>query len=780
MPIFMIRGEAGGKLLFSAARPFNITSSLADAINSATESHHASLQSQGGEVKLAKVLVFKDRQETPPGTDVEVSGLAEINAGEIATDVGRWIVLQYQLPEPEPGPPREQADAFSVLSKATSKRVLPIKQVNCKLDDGVTDRYDWAIYNAVIDQLQKNELGFPAELIHDQQPGKQLLLNLQGLLTFVLPFDERGVFRERACHIPERFTSAKLNVAASTKHNGSKSTVERLSTERLMQRVNLLYMTLERLESQGSWHRAPGWASFLSDVRTLCTRLAHYADGKLEQAQRSAANHARTQSTRDPTAAKNLDYFLVEGTRNPSLHPSLWPLAARLGQAEMYEPVLIDDSIMGVTIAKPSEPPSAEVTRKEQRRDFMNGLQSHGGPFQMMVHVFHQGGPKPSVRYCWRVPSDEDVRAAAEAARDAALRNDADPFAAAAAGRAAGAATMTDPVKEAAAVAKAAGGAPVTSTRTMRAEFFARFAPTGLHQAVLHEMHRFLTGDTSAAKDAKQLAIDKRVVAWLNSGGDPEHYYDWRDLNGNDGLKFSAFWDEAATYLELEIGTGAEPRREASDGSLGYASTLVSVPSFIREVTILLRARAGHEKDPIPSPSCVALQFHPRCPTHLSAGRFSSRFKVKRQVQSRILRKCNPDSHACNALAKYQKTKTVEVRDLARELDAKRAAGLCLPCMHAHSTLTACMHVAHSHCQRRVVDAATRNAIALNVVWCSTRRPSDPRCMHAHHCLAWAPSRGCVGMARPVIGGQSTCCVTRTTTHTRSPCPEFHAALWSR
>ena len=101
-----------------------------------------------------------------------------------------------------------------------------------------------------------------------------------------------------------------------------------------------------------------------------------------------------------------------------------------------------------------------------------------------------------------------------------------------------------------------------------------------------------------------------------------------------------------------------------------------------------LHAKVGHEKDPIPSPSCVALQFHPRCPTHLSAGRFSSRFKVKRQVQSRILRKCNPDSHACNALAKYQKTKTVEVRDLARELDAKRAAGLCPPCMHARSTLT--------------------------------------------------------------------------------------------
>ena len=162
----------------------------------------------------------------------------------------------------------------------------------------------------------------------------------------------------------------------------------------------------------------------------------------------------------------------------------------------------------------------------------------------------------------------------------------------------------------------------------------------------------------------------------MNSGCDADEYWDLRELNERDGDKFKPFWNECSKHLELEVGTGAEERRAASDGSVSYASSIISVPIFIRDVAEKLHSQPGFKNAPIPSRSTVELQFYPRDPHKLSAGRFTSRLKVRREMQSRILRKSNIDSHATNALGKYFKTKTVSVRDLARELDVLRSESL--------------------------------------------------------------------------------------------------------
>jgi hypothetical protein len=170
--------------------------------------------------------------------------------------------------------------------------------------------------------------------------------------------------------------------------------------------------------------------------------------------------------------------------------------------------------------------------------------------------------------------------------------------------------------------------------------------------------------------------VQERVKQWLDSGCDVAEFWDLRELSygGRDGEEFAAFWDECSRYLALEVGTGAEERRAASDGSVSFASSVISVPILIREVTNRLHAKPGFEQAAIPSRSTVELQFYPRDPFKLSAGRFTSRLNVRREMQSRILRKRNVDSHVTNALGKYCKTKTVGLRDLAQELDlAERA-----------------------------------------------------------------------------------------------------------
>ena len=472
-----------------------------------------------------------------------------------------------------------------------------------------------------------------------------------------------------------------------------------MQTAKLIELNNAVYSKIERIKkSTTRWQ--PGWSTMLASVDDLCSRLAKYAEYKLQDAKRSATDRERTEPARDPASADDLDYFETTGARHELVaNPSLRLLAERLSRAEPYEPVLIDDAVMGVP---ETSHPSTDIAHSKLRRDFMNALKTRGGPCAMRVHVFHSGGPHPDVRQAWRLPLEQsersEIKEAAAVAKAVQVRRvqhrTVSPTSS----------TLPAPLAHPPCLHRQAG--PKYSSRALRREFQLRFAPTGTEPALLREMHSFLTGDASAAHDgseevrpfhspsstllapplspccfqtpptlAPRQAVTERVRAWLDSGGDPAEYWDLRELKESDGEKFVAFWEECAKYLELEVGTGAEERRTASDGSVSFASSVISVPILIREVAKRLHAQPGHEQDPIPSRSCVELQFHPRCPAKLSAGRFTGRLKVRREVQSRILRKSNPDAHACNALAKYCKTKTVMLRDLARELDHQRSEG---------------------------------------------------------------------------------------------------------
>ena len=164
----------------------------------------------------------------------------------------------------------------------------------------------------------------------------------------------------------------------------------------------------------------------------------------------------------------------------------------------------------------------------------------------------------------------------------------------------------------------------------------------------------------------------------MRSDCDPSLFFDLRALNGKDNDKFISFWDKMGEYLQLEVGESAHERRHAVD-AISYASKIVSVPVLIREVAKLLHATEGHEEDPIPGKDCVRHQFTPNHKDHLTAGKFSGRFKIIRKVQTRCLRKEHEDAHWVAALAKYNKAPLCAARDAAVEAGLPRgvlAAGL--------------------------------------------------------------------------------------------------------
>ena len=203
-------------------------------------------------------------------------------------------------------------------------------------------------------------------------------------------------------------------------------------------------------------------------------------------------------------------------------------------------------------------------------------------------------------------------------------------------------------------------------------DYFDRYATIGMSKPILRDMFRYLHPDQLGHQNAKQEAIDVRCANFLlASDADPTLYFDLRWMNGPDGDKFESFWDVMGEFLQLEVGESADERRHGSD-AISFASKFVSVPSLIREVTKQLHAKEGHESDPIPKLDCVLTKFTPNNPYVLTAGRFSSRFKIKRRVQTRCLRMEHEDAHWVACLSKYNKVRLVRVRNALLELGLVR------------------------------------------------------------------------------------------------------------
>ena len=100
--------------------------------------------------------------------------------------IGKFIELRSKGRQEQAAPPAQRS-AFEVLGKGIKEVHLPDK-----ID---STRYDWRIFNALIDLLKADKLGFSSDLVKEGGAGKGLLLALKGLLNYVLPFDDKGVFK---------------------------------------------------------------------------------------------------------------------------------------------------------------------------------------------------------------------------------------------------------------------------------------------------------------------------------------------------------------------------------------------------------------------------------------------------------------------------------------------------------------------------------------------------------------------------------------------------------
>jgi hypothetical protein len=76
----------------------------------------------------------------------------------------------------------------------SARRAAPARAVK-RLRFGDSIGGSKSAFNALIDRLKADKLGFSSDLIKEGGAGKALLLALKALLNYVLPFDDRGVFK---------------------------------------------------------------------------------------------------------------------------------------------------------------------------------------------------------------------------------------------------------------------------------------------------------------------------------------------------------------------------------------------------------------------------------------------------------------------------------------------------------------------------------------------------------------------------------------------------------
>ena len=178
--------------------------------------------------------------------------------------------------------------------------------------------------------------------------------------------------------------------------------------------------------------------------------------------------------------------------------------------------------------------------------------------------------------------------------------------------------------------------------------------------AYVRFIYRYLTNDESAAHDAQEASINKRVEMLLQFG-DPDIVVDFRDQNPGRPPKYQKFWDETNTYIHnvAELASVQERRHE----SISYMASALSVRALRDNV-----AKRLPEGSPVPSLATIRLQFWPRNPTAKAAESFTGKIAVKYMVQQRQLRATHEDEHYAAALFRYLRQMAVDYREDANLL----------------------------------------------------------------------------------------------------------------
>ena len=170
---------------------------------------------------------------------------------------------------------------------------------------------------------------------------------------------------------------------------------------------------------------------------------------------------------------------------------------------------------------------------------------------------------------------------------------------------------------------------------------------------------RSLLGDSSASNSENQKSILQRFHEYVSLGTDIIC-----DLRMNNGAKqkFDEFWDIVKEFIENK--TAVDDRRwgqEAEGEIVVTMAVATSLSDIYRQCTEIAESKTSPVE--VPSKQWFTLQFWPSSKSLSALTHYTGRFKVKRMVQARLMRKANADSHYANAIYSFMKDRAVKYLD---------------------------------------------------------------------------------------------------------------------
>jgi len=263
----------------------------------------------------ASVVVFSTSDEKN-GTEFKE---LDVTVGEVIGDnLGKFflVVVRSEAPQEAAGARRSastvlMAGAAAVRARVAPQRArrrarrrkshpsLPLQAANKlpeKHESDSTLRFDLAVWNALVDNAAREDLGVPADAAASGGSCHSMFKTLQTVLVKIVTLHPARL-AERSIKIPARFRAIADAVRRSDKHHGS------AKKSQLDQGVvsNVANSLLLAGGGKGGWKQRRLWRDYLEDVVEMGEELQRLAAYMAAEAAKQFARHNSAEAIRQST-----------------------------------------------------------------------------------------------------------------------------------------------------------------------------------------------------------------------------------------------------------------------------------------------------------------------------------------------------------------------------------------------------------------------------------------------------------------------------------------------
>ena len=453
-------------------------------------------------------------------------------------------------------------------------------------------------YNALVSYLKEKKFGVSAHHITEYETFINLLSDI---VWNIDPHHENLVTRGYSFKKASQFL---LGFNDPKKH---KHSVGKFNSVYFQNKISRIVPLLERGFMKSS-HLTP----LRQMVLDIFEKVAKYADYCTKQNERVQTCHKASDSADD---SLDINYYMVHKLKQctvaNSTCPTLKEISTALQEPDIYVPIHINSYF-------DSAPNRWTLVRA------INDLKENGLPvllknYDLFCYSLPSKGCHASQHFIWKQPPDDSI---AEQQR------------------------LIDEIRS---------SKKVYYSRSTKREIKKKLRRLGVVKPHIAEfLMKNIYGDASAPNDSNQKEVLSRFDAYVSTGDDIAV-----DLRANNGQvpKYEDFWEIVAAHIEDK--TAVDDRRHASSTSEGDVVVSMALALSYADLYRTCKgiAESSDKEISVPSYPWFLLQFWPTTTTKSRIVKYTGRFKVKRMVQSRVLRKENPDFHYTNAIYSFLKSR---------------------------------------------------------------------------------------------------------------------------